>query len=176
MKKITRFILMAYCITFVASMAACGDVADESSENNVKQTDSEIVTLDSQDETTADSDDENIVTIDFSDINGFGVSKAYGNPSGDGRYWDIDGEEAVEKFAQLLDESLNYEVTKEEAESQSVAKGTPQWEISDGKKYKITVRQSTTDTYNLKINKSYYNVPEELMTELCDLVTAQQNS
>lgn len=57
-----------------------------------------------------------------------------------------------------------------------LSKGTAQWKVSDGKEYSIIVRQTTADAYNVKINKCYYNVPEDLINKLSDIITEQKKT
>ena len=57
-----------------------------------------------------------------------------------------------------------------------ISAGTAQWKVSDGKEYSIIVRQTTADAYNVKINKCYYNVPEDLINKLSDIITEQKEN
>lgn len=57
-----------------------------------------------------------------------------------------------------------------------ISAGTAQWKVSDGKEYSIIVRQTTADAYNVKINKCYYNVPEDLINKLSDIITEQKKT
>ena len=121
-------------------------------------------------------DNDSITELDFSNINGFGVSAEYGDPYAKGKNWDITDETAIIEFRQLLNESLSYAVDENTAKNGMLSKGTAQWKVSDGKEYSIIVRQTTADAYNVKINKCYYNVPEDLINKLSDIITEQKEN
>lgn len=93
-----------------------------------------------------------------------------------GKNWDITDETAITEFRQLLNESLSYAVDENTAKNGMLSKGTAQWKVSDGKEYSIIVRQTTADAYNVKINKCYYNVPEDLINKLSDIITEQKEN
>ena len=121
-------------------------------------------------------DNDSITELDFSNINGFGVSAEYGDPYAKGKNWDITDETAITEFRQLLNESLSYAVDENTAKNGMLSKGTAQWKVSDGKEYSIIVRQTTADAYNVKINKCYYNVSEDLINKLSDIITEQKEN
>ena len=173
MKKMTKLAIMLCCGGLAVTMAACSDTAESSAAPTPAN--SSVVLSESTEQSEASVDNDSIIELDFSNINGFGVSAEYGDPYAKGKNWDMTDSEAVAKLEDLLNESLSYEVDAEEAKSASLAKGAATWKVSDGKKYNITVIQNPDGYYNVKINKSYYKVPEDLMNELADLILQQKN-
>ena len=155
-------------------MTACGNTTESSAAPTPAN--SSVVLGESTEQSEASVDNDSITELDFSNINGFGVSAEYGDPYAKGKNWDITDETAITEFRQLLNESLSYAVDKNTAKNGMLLKGTAQWKVSDGKEYSIIVRQTTADAYNVKINKCYYNVPEDLINKLSDIITEQKDS
>ena len=161
MNKTKYKILFIFTLSGIAVMTACGNTTESSAAPTPAN--SSVVLGESTEQSEASVDNDSITELDFSNINGFGVSAEYGDPYAKGKNWDITDETAITEFRQLLNESLSYAVDENTAKNGMLSKGTAQWKVSDGKEYSIIVRQTTADAYNVKINKCYYNVPEDLI-------------
>ncbi|WP_418628292.1 hypothetical protein [Ruminococcus sp.] len=174
MKKTKYKILFIFTLSGIAVMTACGNTTESSAAPTPAN--SSVVLSESTEQSEASVDNDSITELDFSNINGFGVSAEYGDPYAKGKNWDITDETAITEFRQLLNESLSYAVDENTAKNGMLSKGTAQWKVSDGKEYSIIVRQTTADAYNVKINKCYYNVPEDLINKLSDIITEQKEN
>lgn len=174
MNKTKYKILFICTLSGLAVMTACGNTTESSAAPTPATSSVEV--SESAEESEASVDNDSIIELDFSNINGFGVSAKYGDPYAKGKSWDITDETAITEFSQLLNESLSYAVDENTAKNAILSKGTAQWKVSDGKEYSIIVRQTTADAYNVKINKCYYNVPEDLINKLSDIITEQKEN
>ena len=174
MNKTKYKILFIFTLSGIAVMTACGNTTESSAAPTPAN--SSVVLSESTEESEASVDNDSIIELDFSNINGFGVSAGYGDPYAKGKNWDITDETAITEFSQLLNESLSYAVDENTAKNGMISAGTAQWKVSDGKEYSIIVRQTTADAYNVKINKCYYNVPEDLINKLSDIITEQKEN
>ena len=85
-------------------MTACGNTTESSAAPTPAN--SSVVLGESTEQSEASVDNDSITELDFSNINGFGVSAEYGDPYAKGKNWDITDETAITEFRQLLNESL----------------------------------------------------------------------
>lgn len=113
MNKTKYKILFIFTLSGIAVMTACGNTTESSAASTPAN--SSVVLGESTEQSEASVDNDSITELDFSNINGFGVSAEYGDPYGKGKNWDITDETAITEFRQLLNESLSYAVDENTA-------------------------------------------------------------
>lgn len=104
MNKTKYKILFIFTLSGIAVMTACGNTTESSAAPTPAN--SSVVLGESTEQSEASVDNDSITELDFSNINGFGVSAEYGDPYAKGKNWDITDETAITEFRQLLNEKF----------------------------------------------------------------------
>ena len=86
MKKTKYKILFIFTLSGIAVMTACGNTTESSAAPTPAN--SSVVLGESTEQSEASVDNDSITELDFSNINGFGVSAEYGDPYAKGKNWD----------------------------------------------------------------------------------------
>ena len=87
MNKTKYKILFIFTLSGIAVMTACGNTTESSAAPTPAN--SSVVLGESTEQSEASVDNDSITELDFSNINGFGVSAEYGDPYAKGKNWDI---------------------------------------------------------------------------------------
>lgn len=94
----------------------------------------------------------------------------YGDPNDSDNSWTVTESEKCRKIENFISDELPQIDEVTDFDSDKINNGTEMYTLTDTDKNEISIRKITGNVYNFSINGKYYELPQEKINELIELI------
>lgn len=94
----------------------------------------------------------------------------YGDPNDSDNFWTVTESEKCRKIENFISDELPQIDEVTDVDSDKINNGTEMYTLTDTDKNEISIRKITGNVYNFSINGKYYELPQEKIDELVELI------